>query len=193
MCDNFFDIRLFGAVMTTKVNCGQVRGPLQLTFARSIDPVTPFDLSITRVAVTKEEDAVKELAGEDGLGGEGKQSEMGRKSLVPYGLYVRHGFFNPHFAAQTGADAADLALIWEALVNMFEQDRSAARGMMACRGLYVFTHESPLDNAPAHTLFERVGVKLNSGVDAPRKFADYTVSVDTGGLPEGVSLTAVLG
>jgi CRISPR-associated protein Csd2 len=191
MCGNFFDIRLFGAVMTTKVNCGQVRGPLQLTFARSIDPVVPLDVSITRVAVTREEDAVKATAGDDGSGGEGKQTEMGRKALLPYGLYLGHGFFNPHFAAQTGADGDDLALVWEALVNMFEQDRSAARGMMACRGLYVFTHDKPLGNAPAHKLFERVSARLNEGVEAPRKFSDYTVTVDSS-MPDGVTLTKVL-
>lgn len=191
MCDNFFDIRLFGAVMTTKVNCGQVRGPLQLTFARSVDPVIPLDVSITRVAVTREEDAVKAEAGDDGSGGEGKQTEMGRKALLPYGLYRGFGFFNPHFAAQTGADAADLELVWAALVSMFEQDRSASRGLMACRGLYVFTHDSPLGNAPAHTLFDGIEPQLNDGVATPRNFRDYTVEPEWGALRIGESKRVV--
>jgi CRISPR-associated protein Csd2 len=190
MCENFYDIRMFGAVMTTQVNCGQVRGPLQLTFARSIDPVIPLDVSITRVAVTREEDAVKQNTPDDEGGG--KETEMGRKALLPYGLYVGHGFFNPHFAAQTGVSAADLELFWQALVNMFEQDRSAARGMMACRGLYVFSHDNPLGNAPAHKLFERVEVERRAGVEAPRAFGDYAVTVNDAELPTGVILTRVL-
>ncbi len=190
MCANFYDIRMFGAVMTTGVNCGQVRGPLQLTFARSIDQIVPLDLSITRIAVTRAEDT-KVVVAESGETS-GKQTEMGRKALVPYGLYRAHGFFNPHFAGQTGAAAEDLALFWRALQMMWDHDRSAARGMMSCRGLYIFTHESPLGNAPAHTLLERVRVERRPGVEAPRAFRDYSVAVDDAGLPPGIGLTRLV-
>jgi CRISPR-associated protein Csd2 len=180
MCENFYDIRMFGAVMTTGVNAGQVRGPVQITFARSVGPVLPQDISITR-----EEDRYTES-------GKIKETEMGRKTLVPYGLYVAHGFFSPAYAQQTGISEEDLALFWQALANMFEVDRSASRGMMSTRGLYVFTHESRLGNAPAHSLFDLVRVERNEGVEAPRKFTDYTVSVDESNLPSGVSLSAVV-
>lgn len=190
MCQNFFDVRTFGAVMTTGVNCGQVRGPVQLTFARSLDPVVPMDVTITRVAVTKEEDAVKVSSeGETS----GKQSEMGRKSIVPYGLYRMHGFFNPYLAQQTGFSAEDLELFWHALQQMWEFDRSAARGMMATRGLYVFSHESKLGDAPAHQLFGAVEARRRDGVDVPRSFDDYTVAVDPAGLPAGVTLHTLVG
>jgi len=192
MCQNFYDIRMFGAVMTTGVNCGQVRGPVQMTFGRSIDAIVPLDLSITRVAVTREEDAVVTVA-EDGAGGTGKQTEMGRKPLVPYGLYRSHGFFNPHFAKQTGADAEDLDLFWSALQQMWDLDRSSSRGMMSCRGLYVFTHDSPMGNAPAHQLFEAVQVVRKPGVQAPRLFSDYSVMIDEAAIPEGVTLTRLVG
>ncbi len=188
MCENFYDVRMFGAVMTTGVNCGQVRGPVQVTFARSIDRIVPLDLSITRVAVTRPEDA-KVVITEDRS--EGKQTEMGRKALVPYGLYRAHVFFNPHFAIQTGATDEDLELFWQALVNMWDVDRSASRGMMTCRGLYVFSHDSPLGNAPAHKLLERISVP-KSRVDAPRSFGDYEVVVDDADLPPGVTLTRVV-
>ena len=191
MCANFYDIRLFGAVMTTKVNCGQVRGPMQLTFARSLDPVVPLDLSITRVAVTREED-LKAAPGEEGGDGTGKRTEMGRKALVPYGLYRALGFFNPYLAAQTGVDGEDLALFWQALQGMWDLDRSASRGMMACRGLYVFSHESPLGNAPAHKLFERIHVARLPGVEAPRSFHDYSVEVDASALPAGITLNTLV-
>lgn len=191
MCKNFYDIRLFGAVMTTGVNCGQVRGPVQLTFARSLDPVVPLDLSITRVAVTREEDATAVVS--EGGDVVGKQTEMGRKALVPYGLYRAHGFFNPHFASQTGVDFEDLDLFWQALQQMWDLDRSSSRGMMACRGLYVFTHESPLGNAPAHALFETVRVQKNPDVVAPRAFSDYSVTIDEGAIPKGVTLTRTVG
>ena len=193
MCHNFFDIRLFGAVMTTGVNCGQVRGPLQLTFARSLDPVVPLDLSITRVAVTREEDTQIALDQATGEGKGGKQTEMGRKALVPYGLYRAFGFFNPHFAQRSGADEDDLALFWQALQQMWDLDRSAARGMMACRGLFVFSHCSPLGNARAQDLFERVRVARRPGVEAPRSFHDYSVEVDESGLPAGVTLSRLVG
>jgi CRISPR-associated protein Csd2 len=189
MCQNFYDIRLFGAVMTTGVNCGQVRGPVQFTFARSIDPIVPLDLSITRVAVTREED-VRVVVSEDGGEGKGgKQTEMGRKALVPYGLYRAHGFFNPHFARQTGATQEDLQLLWQALLRMWDLDRSAARGMMACQGLYVFSHQSSLGNAPAHQLLARVQIATRAGVATPRRIADYELDVDDTALPEGVTLT----
>jgi CRISPR-associated protein Csd2 len=192
MCANFFDIRMFGAVMTTGVNCGQVRGPIQITFGRSIDPVVPLDISITRVAVTREEDA-KVVAGADGGDATGgKQTEMGRKALVPYGLYRAYGFFNPHFAAQTGATDEDLALVWQALAQAWDMDRSASRGMMACRGLYIFSHASPLGNAPAHKLFERIAVTRKPTVTAPRFFTDYAVKADAGSLPDGVTLSALV-
>lgn len=190
MCDNFYDIRTFGAVMTTGVNCGQVRGPVQLTFARSVDPIVPLDVSITRIAVTRPEDAVEITAGEDGEERtSGKSTEMGRKALVPYGLYRAHGFFTPHLAEQTGFQSEDLELLWDALVNMWELDRSAARGMMACRGLYIFSHERPTGNAPAHTLFERIQVIRRAGVDAPRSFSDYEVKINEADLPAGIVLT----
>jgi len=192
MCENFYDVRMFGAVMTTGTNCGQVRGPVQLTFARSLDPVVPLNLSITRVAITRAEDMAVTTS-EEGEGRGGKVTEMGRKPIVPYGLYRCHGFFSPHFAAQTGADAQDLALLWEALERMWELDRSASRGLMACRGLYVFSHESPLGNAPAHRLFERIAVTRRSGAGVARGFADYQVQVSDEPLPAGVALTTRVG
>lgn len=190
MCENFYDIRMFGAVMSTGVNCGQVRGPVQLTFARSIDPIVQLDLSITRVAVTKEDDA-KVVVADDGTA-TGKQTEMGRKAVVPYALYRSHGFFTPHFAAQTGVTHEDLRLFWEALVNMWDLDRSSSRGLQACRGLYVFSHENGLGNAPSHVLFERVKTPP-SEKEAPRRFTDYAVMVDEANLPAGVTLTRIVG
>lgn len=192
MCENFYDIRMFGAVMTTGVNCGQVRGPVQITFARSIDRIVPLDLSITRVAVTREEDAKVEVEEDTGEGRGGKQSEMGRKALVPYALYRAYGFFNPHFARQTGATEEDLSLFWQALQRMWDLDRSSARGLMSCRGLYVFSHESSLGNAPAHELFERILIPPTKAA-APRSFADYTVTVQDANLPTGVTLTRLVG
>lgn len=192
MCDNFFDVRTFGAVMSTGVNAGQVRGPVQLTFARSIDPISPLDLSITRIAITKPEDARFAEAGDDDQG-KGKTTEMGRKSLVAYGLYRAHLFFNPHFAATTTFDEEDLAIVWEALQLMWDVDRSASRGTMACRGLHIFSHDNPLGNAPAHTLFDRVSAQRRPGVIAPRSVNDYEVRVDDAGLPAGISLTSLVG
>jgi len=180
LCRRYYDIRMFGAVLSTgkqEYESGQVRGPVQLTFARSIDPIAPLDLSITRVAITRPEDA------KDG----GKETEMGRKPIVPYGLYRAHGFFSPALARQTGVSREDLRLLWEAMLHMFEHDRSAARGEMTLRGLYVFSHDSPRGNAPSHTLFERITVARVNGVEAPRAFSDYRVVVaDT--LPDGVQL-----
>lgn len=190
MCQHFWDIRMFGAVMTTNVNAGQVRGPVQIAFARSVDPVLPQDITITRSAITKEEDRyrIDKETGEVTI----KETEFGRKTLTPYGLYIAHGFFSPHYAQQTGVTEQDLALFWEALTNMFEMDRSASKGFQSTRGLYVFSHESKLGNSPAHVLFGLIKVQRNEGVDAPRKFADYTVSVDESNLPSGVSLQPVV-
>jgi CRISPR-associated protein Csd2 len=189
MCANFYDIRMFGAVMTTGINCGQVRGPLQLTFARSIDRVVAQDLSITRIAVTKPED-MNVVEGEDGAEATGgKRTEMGRKALVPYGLYRAFGFFNPQYAASSGATREDLDLFWTALVNMFELDRSSSRGFMACRGAYVFSHDSPLGNAPTQKLFERVSIARKPDIEAPRSFKDYDVREQDGDPPTGVTLT----
>jgi CRISPR-associated protein Csd2 len=190
MCDNFYDVRTFGAVMSTGVNAGQVRGPIQLTFARSIDPIVALDVSITRIAITDPAD-MRTVSAEGEESG-GKTTEMGRKALIPYGVYRAHGFFVPAFAARTGFDDDDLKLFWEALVNMWDLDRSASRGLTACRGLYVFTHENGLGNAPAHTLLERVTASRNAGVDAPRCFRDYTVMVDNADLPAGVTLTRLV-
>ncbi|HEU5424011.1 MAG TPA: type I-C CRISPR-associated protein Cas7/Csd2 [Nitrolancea sp.] len=189
MCHHFYDIRMFGAVMSVGVNAGQVRGPLQLTFARSLDQIVPLDLSITRVAATREEDAKVVVAEGEDEGKGGKQTEMGRKAIVPYGLYRAHGFFNPHLAAQTTASEDDLALFWQALAGMWDLDRSASRGLMSCRGIYIFSHESPLGNAPAHRLFERVVAARRPEVETPRGFADYEVVVADGDLPMGVTFT----
>lgn len=177
MCRNYFDIRTFGAVMSTGTNCGQVRGPVQLTFARSVAPVLPLEHSITRMAVTTEKEADAQ---------QGDNRTMGRKNTIPYGLYLAHGFVSAHLAKQTGFGADDLELLWKALENMFEHDRSAARGLMATRGLYVFEHESHLGNAPAHALFERITVAPPSG--PARSFSDFQVHVDASGLPQGVKL-----
>lgn len=179
MCGNFYDVRTFGAVMSTGINCGQVRGPVQMTFARSMDPITPAEHSITRMAVATEKEAEAQ---------QGDNRTMGRKFTVPYGLYRAHGFISAHLAAQTGFSDGDLALLWEALGNMFEHDHSAARGQMTTRGLYVFEHATALGNAPAHRLFERIAVNLRDPAGTPRGFEDYAVKVDTDGLPEGVNL-----
>ena len=182
MCENFFDIRTFGAVMTTFVkgalNCGQVRGPVQLGFARSVDPIVPQEVTITRVAITTEADAEK------------KGTEMGRKYIVPYGLYRVEGYISANLARKTtGFSEDDLELLWQAILNMFELDRSAARGKMAVRQLIVFRHDSELGSAPAWKLFELVKAEKNPGVVAPRAYSDYTLSVDEENLPDGVTCT----
>ena len=177
MCLNFFDVRAFGAVMSTGVNCGQVRGPVQMTFARSVDPIIAQEHSITRMAVATEAEAEKQS---------GDNRTMGRKFTVPYGLYMAHGFVSSFLAGQTGFDEDDLELLWQALTQMFEHDRSAARGEMTTRGLYVFRHDSELGNAPAHALFERIQVTRT--VDVPRSFADYEVLVNDAAMPSGVTL-----
>ncbi len=190
MCEEFFDIRMFGAVMSMKAhNAGQVRGPAQLTFARSLDPITPLDTSITRVALERGEPSANP---EDEIAVP-THGTMGRKSIVPYGLYMDYGFFSPHFARDTGASEQDLETLWQALVNMWDMDRSSSRGMMACRGLYVFTHDSPLGNAPAHTLFERVKAEKKPGIEVPRRFSDYVVTASEENMPNGVTLTRLAG
>ena len=192
MCDEFYDVRMFGAVMSMRErNSGQVRGPAQFTFARSIDPILPLEHTIGRVALeTRGERAEQRDEDERQAPTHGT---LGRKSTVPYALYLAHGFFNPHFATQTGADADDLALFWTALQMMWDLDRSAARGLMACRGLFVFSHQSPLGNAPASTLFDRIRVARREHVDSPRSSADYSVEVDEEGMPEGVTLARLVG
>ena len=179
MCQNFYDIRTFGAVMTTFVknalNCGQVRGPVQLGFARSVDPIVPQEVTITRVAITTEEDAAK------------KGNEMGNKYIVPYGLYRCEGYVSANLARKsTGFSEDDLELLWEAILNMFEFDRSAARGNMAVRELIVFKHDNEFGRAPAYKLFRSVNIAKKEGVVAPRCYEDYDVNVDTAAIPEGV-------
>jgi CRISPR-associated protein Csd2 len=191
MCDNFYDIRAFGAVMTTGVNCGQVRGPVQLTFARSIDPILPLEYSITRKSVTTEEDAAKQAKADGSITG-----TMGRKNTVPYALYRCHGFVNPYLARDTGFTFADLELLWSALKGtMWDIDRSASRGLMSTRGLYVFEHASPLGSAPAHELFDRIRVAPLGPEAAPRGFDAYRerVQVNDTVLPVGVTLNRMVG
>lgn len=185
MCEKFFDVRTFGAVMTTEVNCGQVRGPVQIAFARSQDPILPMETTITRVAYTQEKKA-QETTG---------STEIGRKQLIPYGLYRAHGFVSPGLAKLpqgTGFTDADLELVWEALVSMFEHDRSASRGEMAARGLIVFEHEGPLGNAPAHKLFDLVSVRRKDESKPPRDFSDYEVGVAADRVPSGVTVREMI-
>lgn len=182
MCENYYDIRTFGAVMTTFVkdnlNCGQVRGPVQLTFARSVEPIIPQEVTITRVAITTDADAEK------------KNTEMGRKHIVPYGLYRCEGFVSANLARKTtGFSEEDLQLLWEAIINMFDLDRSAARGKMAVRELIVFRHDSEFGNAPSYQLFDAVTIKKKEGVETPRSFADYErAAVDEGSIPAGITV-----
>lgn len=185
MCKNFFDIRTFGAVMTTGVNAGQVRGPVQFAFATSIDPVVPMEVSITRMAVTTQKEADEQS---------GDNRTMGRKHIIPYGLYRAHGFVSAKLAERTGFSEIDLSLLWQSLINMFEHDRSAARGEMAARKLFVFEHESAMGNAPAHKIFDTVNVeRLTTDADGPaRSFTDYRISVQRDALPAGVTLHELL-
>ncbi|WP_432646454.1 type I-C CRISPR-associated protein Cas7/Csd2 [Mitsuokella sp.] len=185
MCQNFFDIRTFGAVMTTFVknalNCGQVRGPVQLGFARSIDPVVTQEVTITRVAITTEKDA------------ENKKTEIGRKYIIPYALYRVDGYISANLARKvTGFSEEDLQYLWQAIINMFEYDRSAARGNMAVRELIVFKHDSELGNAPAYKLFDTIHVHKKDGVVAPRSYHDYEVTVDEDKVPEHVTCTRMI-
>ena len=177
MCARYFDVRAFGAVMSTGADAGQVRGPVQLTFGRSVDRVVALEHAITRVAVATEKEA-------EAQGGDNRT--MGRKATIPYGLYRAHGFVSPVFAKRTGFSQGDLAFLWSALENLFEHDRSAARGLMATRALIVFAHASPLGDASAASLFERVAVKRRTGVTVPRAYADYEVTVDGKDLPPGI-------
>jgi CRISPR-associated protein Csd2 len=205
MCQSFFDVRAFGAVMSTGANAGQVRGPVQIAFARSLDRVLSLDLSITRMAVADDQKG-KLRSSEDFANWEAEQPEdklrtMGRKALIPYGLYVGRGFISAHLAQQTGFSEDDLALLWEALLNMYEHDRSASKGLMTVqRPLYVFRHdgtdtdaeqrrrEAMLGCAPAHELFDLIEVKKREGVAAPRSFGDYVVTVHHDRVPKGVTL-----
>ena len=182
MCNNFYDVRTFGAVMSTGVNCGQVRGPIQLTFARSIDQVVPTEHSITRMAVATEAEAEKQ---------EGDNRMIGRKFTIPYGLYRCHGFVSAPLAAQTGFSEDDLILFWEALTNMFEHDHSAARGQMTTRKLIIFKHKTSLGNAPSHQLFDMIHITNNNA--PPRMFSDYTATVPRqADMPQGVEVVEMI-
>jgi CRISPR-associated protein Csd2 len=184
MCQNFFDVRTFGAVMSTGVNCGQVRGPVQLTFARSVEPIVALEHSITRMAVATEAEAEKQ---------QGDNRTMGRKHTVPYGVYVAHGFVSSFLAKQTGFGDDDLELVFKALEQMFEHDRSAARGEMSTRGLYVFKHDSELGNASAHSLFDRLKVHAKEEGAVARSFDAYSVSFDGKQVAVGESIAAAPG
>ena len=198
MCANFFDVRTFGAVMSTGINCGQVRGPLQFAFGRSIEPIMPLEISITRMAATNEAEKKKQNEGEDGRS---DNRTMGRKHIVPYGLYRVHGFVNAKLAEQTGFTEEDLALVWKALSDMYDLDRSAARGEMSARRLIAFKHDSTLGNAQAHKLFDRITVnRVLEGSSVPvgdkrmhnwppaRAFTDYAVMIDEADMPSGVTI-----
>lgn len=200
MCRNFFDVRTFGAVMSTGINCGQVRGPVQFSFARSVEPVVPLEISITRMAATNEAEKKKR---EEGASDDERTENrtMGRKHIVPYGLYRAHGFVSAKLAERTGFTGGDISFLWNALKNMFEHDRSAARGEMASRRLIAFEHDCALGRAPAHELFERVAVLRENGGDPiaigdkrldnlppARRFSDYCVTVNRDNLPEGVTI-----
>lgn len=185
MCDNFYDIRTFGAVMTTFVkaslNCGQVRGPVQLGFARSIDPIVSQEVTITRVAITTEKDA------------ENKSTEMGRKNIVPYGLYRVEGYISANLARKvTGFSEEDIDLLWEAIINMFENDHSAARGKMAVRELIVFKHSKELGDCPAYKLFDAVEVRKKEEIEYPRKYQDYTVQIHEEMIPDSVEMKRMI-
>jgi CRISPR-associated protein Csd2 len=179
MCQKYYDIRTFGAVMSTGKNAGQVRGPVQMTFGRSVDAIVSLEHSITRMAVATPAEAEKQ---------EGDNRTMGRKNTVPYGVYVSHGFVSAHLAAQTGFTEEDLKLFWDALKNMFEHDRSAARGLMATEKLIVFKHSSVLGNAPAHKLFELVKIERKDASKPARDFSNYEVKIDRRSVPQGVEL-----
>lgn len=199
MCKNFFDVRTFGAVMSTGINAGQVKGPVQLTFARSVEPVLPLEITITRMAATNEAEKKKSAEGDDSNDRTDNRT-MGRKHIVPYGLYVAHGFISAKFSERTGFSEQDLELLFEALTNMFEHDRSAARGQMATRKLIIFKHDNALGNAPAHSLFERIKIGRNidgefydinrrlDNLPPARAFSDYIINIDQSNLPEGVEI-----
>ena len=203
MCANFFDVRTFGAVMSTGVNCGQVKGPVQITFATSVEPIMPAEISITRMAATNEAEKKQKAEGDDSADRKENRT-MGRKHIVPYGVYVAYGFISAKFAERTGFSDADLGLLTEALSSMFEHDHSAARGQMSSRKLILFRHDNALGNAPAHKLFDMV--KIGRAVDGEfrtidarldnlppaRKFSDYAVQIDRDALPAGVEIVEVL-
>ncbi len=203
MCANFFDVRTFGAVMSTGINCGQVKGPVQITFATSVEPIMPAEISITRMAATNEAEKKQKVEGDDSSDRKENRT-MGRKHIVPYGLYVAYGFISAKFAERTGFSEADLALLTEALSSMFEHDHSAARGQMSTRKLILFRHDNALGNAPAHQLFDIV--KIGRAVDGElraidarldnlppaRRFSDYAVQIDRAALPAGVEIIEVL-
>lgn len=182
MCEHYYDIRTFGAVMSTGKNAGQVRGPIQLTFARSVNPVATSEHSITRIAVATPKEAESQ---------NGENHTMGRKATIPYGLYVCHGFISANLAQQTGFTEDDLAIFFDALKNMFDLDRSAARGLMSAQKLIVFRHASELGNAPANKLFDLVKVEKTTN-DVPRSFKDYAVSINTSALPNGVTVEELI-
>lgn len=200
MCRNFFDVRTFGAVMSTGINCGQVKGPVQMTFANSVEPIMPLEISITRMAATNEAEKKKRAVGEEEGNERTDNRTMGRKHIVPYGLYVAKGFISAKFAERTGFSENDLEFFFDALGNMFEHDRSAARGEMATRKLIVFKHDSSLGNAPAHTLFDRIKIhrqisgevrEIDGRLDnypPARQFSDYAITIDRDGLPDGVEI-----
>jgi CRISPR-associated protein Csd2 len=206
MCKNFYDVRSFGAVMSTGANAGQVRGPIQFSFARSIDPILPLDISITRMAVSDKAKGAKTMADYEKWEAEQPEEQlrtMGRKNLIPYGLYAAKGFISANLAQDTGFSEDDLYLFWEALQNMYDHDRSASKGMMSCRGLYIFKHtgtdsdleqrkkQAMLGCSPAHKLLDLgsiIEIKKKEGIDAPRKFADYDLTIHKDRLPAGIEL-----
>jgi CRISPR-associated protein Csd2 len=200
MCKNFFDVRTFGAVMSTGVNCGQVKGPVQMGFASSVEPIMPLEISITRMAATNEAEKKQRAEGSEETNERTDNRTMGRKHIVPYGLYRAHGFISAKFAERTGFSESDLDLLFEALTSMFDHDRSAARGEMASRKLIVFRHENALGNAPAHLLFDRVKVGRNvdgqyrtiderlDNIPPARKFVDYAIEIDRENLPAGIEV-----
>jgi CRISPR-associated protein Csd2 len=200
MCDNFFDVRTFGAVMSTGINCGQVRGPVQLTFAQSVEPIVPVEITITRMAATNEAEKKQKAEGDDSNDRTDNRT-MGRKHIVPYGLYRAHGFVSAKLSERTGFSDGDLDVLFEALGNMFEHDRSAARGEMASRKVLIFKHASALGNAPAHALFDLVQIGRNvdgefrdigdkriDNEPPARNFSDYIISIDRSAIPDGVEL-----
>jgi CRISPR-associated protein Csd2 len=204
MCDSFYDVRTFGAVMSTGANAGQVRGPVQFSFARSLDPVLPLDASLTRVAVAEPKEVLKSSKAYEEWTSKQPEAElrtMGRKSLIPYGLYVGKGFISAHLAEGTGFSSEDLKLFWEALLNMYEHDRSSSKGLMSVREVFVFKHvgtdndqkqrgqQAKLGCAPAHRLFDLVSVQKRPGVEAPREFAHYNIRFDMDNLPKGVEVS----
>ena len=183
MCKKYYDVRTFGAVMSTGKNAGQVRGPIQMTFARSVDPITALEHSITRMAVATEKEAKEQ---------KGDNRTMGRKATIPYGLYVCHGFISANLAQQTGFSEEDLELFFDALKNMFDVDRSAARGLMSAQRLIAFKHDSALGNAPANKLFDLVKVEPKDKSKPARSFADYEVTIDSVHLPAGVTIEELI-